>query len=83
MALFGTFGIRGIVNRTITPELALDIGMSFAPFVKDGTIVVGYEGRTSGEMIKNSLISGIISCGVNVMDIGIYQLLLQCSQQKH
>jgi len=71
MALFGTFGIRGIVNRDLTPELALKMGMSFATFVKDGSLVVGRDGRSSSEMIKNSLISGIISCGVNVIDIGM------------
>jgi len=71
MTLFGTFGIRGIVNKDITPELALKMGMSFATLVKDGTLVVGCDGRSSSEMIKNSLISGVISCGVNVIDIGM------------
>jgi len=71
MTLFGTFGIRGIVNKDLTPELALKMGMSFATLVKDGTLVVGCDGRNSSEMIKNSLISGVISCGVNVIDIGM------------
>jgi len=47
MALFGTFGIRGIVNRNLTSELALKMGMSFATLVKDGAIVVGCDGRSS------------------------------------
>jgi len=71
MTLFGTFGIRGIVNKDLTPELALKMGMSFATLVKDGTLVVGCDGRSSSEMIKNSFISGVISCGVNVIDIGM------------
>ena len=71
MALFGTFGIRGIVNKDLTSELALKMGMSFATLVKDGAIVVGCDGRTSSEMIKNSFISGVISCGVNVIDVGM------------
>jgi len=71
MALFGTFGIRGIVNKDLNPELALKMGMSFATLVKDGTLVVGCDGRSSSEMIKYSLVSGVISCGVNVIDIGM------------
>ncbi len=70
MGLFGTFGIRGIVNKEITPELALKMGMSFGSFLQDGTVVVGCDGRTSNKMLTDTLISGLISCGVDVIDVG-------------
>ena len=70
MKLFGTSGIRGIVNREITPHLALKVGMALGSYV-DGSVAVGHDSRTSSIMLKNAIISGLISCGRDVYDIGL------------
>ncbi|WP_297499047.1 phosphoglucosamine mutase [Thermococcus sp.] len=74
--LFGTFGVRGIANEKITPEFALKVGMAFGTMLKkEGKkkplVVVGRDTRVSGEMLKDALISGLLSVGCDVTDVGI------------
>jgi phosphomannomutase/phosphoglucomutase len=74
--LFGTFGVRGIANEMITPEFALKMGMAFGTMLKrEGRkkplVVVGRDPRVSGEMLKDALISGLLSTGCDVIDVGI------------
>ncbi|MHA1410213.1 MAG: phosphoglucosamine mutase, partial [Candidatus Odinarchaeia archaeon] len=69
--LFGTNGIRGVINETMTPQLALGIGMATGTVFKKGSVLVGRDSRTSGEMIKNAVISGLLSTGINVIDVGL------------
>ncbi|ASJ11967.1 phosphoglucosamine mutase [Thermococcus thioreducens] len=74
--LFGTFGVRGIANEDITPEFALRMGMAFGTMLKrEGRerplVVVGMDTRVSGEMLKSALISGLLSVGCDVIDVGI------------
>jgi phosphomannomutase len=64
-------GIRGIVGETLTPSVAVDAGCAFASFAGRGTIIVGRDSRVSGEMIKSAVISGLLACGCDVVDIGI------------
>ena len=70
MDLFGTSGIRGKVPGKINPEIALKIGISVGKFA-DGSVVVGRDTRSSGEMLINSLKSGILSSGEDVIDLGV------------
>jgi phosphoglucosamine mutase len=69
--LFGTSGIRGKINETITPQLALEVGMALATYAGDGggKIVLGYDTRTSSPMLAKSLISGILNCGCDVLNL--------------
>ncbi|MBN2229860.1 MAG: phosphoglucosamine mutase [Candidatus Thorarchaeota archaeon] len=70
--LFGTSGIRGSIIEKSTPELALDLGKALGSFlVGKGTVGVGTDARTSREMLRNSIIAGILSTGVDVVDLGI------------
>jgi|Cruoilmetagenom7_1024161.scaffolds.fasta_scaffold05118_6 Phosphomannomutase len=68
--LFGTNGIRGIANDTLDPIFSLNIAMAYGT-LKRGKIVIGRDTRISGEMIENSFISGLLSCGCEVIDVGI------------
>jgi len=68
---FGTSGIREVVNENLTPELALNVGRALGTYLGDGTVVVGKDTRTSGEMLKRALISGLLSTGIDVIDIGL------------
>ncbi|WP_042699014.1 phosphoglucosamine mutase [Thermococcus sp. PK] len=68
---FGTSGIREVVNEKLTPDLALKVGKALGTFLGDGRVVVGMDTRTSGEMLKNALISGLLSTGIDVIDIGL------------
>ncbi|EHR78526.1 phosphoglucosamine mutase [Thermococcus litoralis DSM 5473] len=68
---FGTSGIREVVNEKLTPDLALKVGKALGTFLGEGRVVVGMDTRTSGEMLKNALISGLLGTGVDVIDIGL------------
>ncbi|NJE85246.1 phosphoglucosamine mutase [Thermococcus sp. CX2] len=68
---FGTSGIREVVNEKLTPDLALKVGKALGTYLGEGTVVVGMDTRTSGEMLKRALISGLLSAGIDVIDIGL------------
>jgi len=68
---FGTSGIREVVNEKLTPELALGVGRALGTCLGEGTVVVGMDTRTSGEMLKRALVSGLLSAGIDVIDIGL------------
>jgi phosphomannomutase/phosphoglucomutase len=68
--LFGTFGVRRIANEELTPEFASKLAAAYGTIVK-GKIAVGGDPRTSTEMIKHSVIAGLLSSGCEVIDLGI------------
>lgn len=68
--LFGTNGIRGIVNQDMTPEFIARIGVAIGTFFEGGDILIGYDGRTSNIFISRAIVSGLVSTGCNVFDGG-------------
>ncbi|WP_457743128.1 phosphoglucosamine mutase [Thermococcus sp.] len=68
---FGTSGIRGLFNEIVTPELALRVGKAIGTYLDGGKVVVGMDTRTSSETLKSALISGLLSTGAEVIDIGL------------
>ncbi|MDI3502848.1 MAG: phosphomannomutase / phosphoglucomutase [Archaeoglobi archaeon] len=67
--LFGTNGVRGIANEELTAEMALNLGRTIAT-LKPGRIAVASDTRISSQMLKSAVISGITSCGSDVVDLG-------------
>ncbi|WP_462272720.1 phosphoglucosamine mutase [Methanohalophilus sp.] len=71
MGLFGTNGVRGIANEFITPKFAIDLSRSLGTYLGEGkTVAIGRDTRISGEMLKAAAISGLLSAGIKVIDIG-------------
>ena len=69
--LFGTNGIRGVVNLELTPEFVTKIGSAIGTFFQRKRIVVGYDGRTSSPMFRRAIISGLVSTGCDVYEAGM------------
>ena len=74
--LFGTNGVRGIVNEGMTAPMAMRLGESFATYLhKEGVeravVAIGRDTRISGEMLGSAAISGLLSGGCVVVDVGI------------
>ncbi|MGO2940492.1 MAG: phosphoglucosamine mutase [Pseudolactococcus laudensis] len=73
---FGTDGVRGEANVELTPELSFKLGR-FGGYVLSqheiGTpkVYVARDTRISGQMLGTSLISGLLSVGIEVYDLGI------------
>jgi phosphoglucosamine mutase len=70
--LFGTSGIRGKVGSEVTCELALNVGKSLAYYLGNaGTVVLGYDTRTTNQMLDQAICAGLLESGVNVIKIGM------------
>ncbi len=70
--LFGTNGIRGLVNVELTPEMAIKVGACIGTFFgKNKNVLLGYDARTSGPMFARAVISGLMSTGCNVYFAGM------------
>ena len=66
--LFGTNGIRGVVNKELTPQMAIKIGAAIGTFFKEETnLIVGHDARTTGPMLAKAIISGLNATGCNVL----------------
>ncbi|MGO1949165.1 MAG: phosphoglucosamine mutase [Mycobacteriaceae bacterium] len=77
--LFGTDGVRGLANKTLTAPLALRLGAAAARVLTETgqtsqrrpTAVIGRDPRVSGEMLMGALSAGMASQGVDVLDVGV------------
>jgi phosphomannomutase len=63
-------GIRGVVGESLTPQLALEVGMSFGNLMGKGPIVVGGDTRTSHDTYMAAVVSGLQAVGTDVISIG-------------
>ena len=72
MSLFGTNGVRGIANEYLNPELTFNLARSLGTYMgSKGTVAIGCDTRISGQMLKSAAISGALSTGLNVIDVGV------------
>jgi phosphoglucosamine mutase len=75
--LFGTDGVRGQANSTLTPELALSVAAAAARVLAEHdsshrpVAVVGRDPRASGEMLQAAVAAGLTSAGADVMQLGV------------
>ncbi|MGH3505756.1 MAG: phosphoglucosamine mutase, partial [Nocardioidaceae bacterium] len=77
--LFGTDGVRGVANRDLTAQLALDLSVAAAHVLgKAGSssearpvAVVGRDPRASGEFLEAAVVAGLASAGVDVRRLGV------------
>lgn len=74
---FGKNDIRGIYGENITEELYEKVGEGFVEYIKHHTgkdeinISVCRDAREHSESLSKALISGVISAGANVVDLGL------------
>jgi phosphoglucosamine mutase len=69
--LFGTSGIRGILNADLTPKLALDVGLALASYTNAGKVVLGRDTRVSSPLLEHSVTSGLLAGGSEVRRLGL------------
>lgn len=67
--MFGSSGIRGIVNKEITPRFALDFGLATGSIYSN--VIIGHDPRISSKMMENAIIAGLLSTGCAVTKIGM------------
>ena len=78
--LFGTDGIRGLANRDLTAELALNVSVAAAHILVEQIgdanknrpkAIVGSDSRASGEFLEAAVVAGLTSAGVDVYRVGV------------
>lgn len=68
--LFGQRGVSGLANIDITPEFAVKLGAAYGSTLKSGShVAVSRDQRSISRMVSRSLISGLMSVGVNVQNL--------------
>ena len=72
--IFKAYDIRGIVGKTLTPEIVEAIGRALGSEARQRSqteICIGYDGRLSGPELAEALSQGIRNTGVNVVNLGM------------
>ena len=67
----GVSGVRGIVGKSFSPQVATEFAQAFGTFVGRGPVVVGRDTRTTGMMVENAVIAGLQSVGCQPLLAGI------------
>lgn len=68
--LFGMYGIDGVTNIEITPELISKIGSALATIAKPGSIITASRDMMkASRMLKRAFIAGLLSAGANVYNL--------------
>ena len=73
-SLFKAYDVRGIVDRTLTRTAVRAIGSALGSLASESSVTsmaVGRDGRLSGPMLRDALIDGLTSAGIDVIDIGM------------
>jgi phosphomannomutase len=71
--------MRGIVGENLTPSIAAEYGCAFGKFLKnkhtgkDGklSVCIGRDSRSSGQMLKSAVATGLCTVGIDVVDLGV------------
>lgn len=74
--LFGTDGVRGVANESLTCELAVKIGQAAAAVLggnqkKRPLVAVGMDTRISSDMLAGAISAGLCSSGADVLSLGV------------
>jgi phosphomannomutase len=65
-------GLRGIVGNGLTAAHVLDFAAAFGTFLPDhGKVVIGRDPRSSGVMLREGVVAGLLATGHDVIDLGI------------
>ena len=73
MSIFREYDIRGVYGTALTEEISEEIGKAFGTFILQSggrKISLGYDIRLSSPSLRSALLSGLLSTGIDVVDIG-------------
>lgn len=71
-------GVRGVIGATLTPQVACEFGQAFGHFLLQNkksagkpVVAIGRDSRPSGPMVFGGVSAGLMSVGVDVVDLGV------------
>lgn len=85
-SIFKAYDIRGVVDRTLTEDAVRAVGLMLDTMAHDAGVKrfnVGRDGRLTGERLQNALVEGIVSTGMDVLDIGTAPTPVRYYATKH
>jgi phosphomannomutase/phosphoglucomutase len=68
--LFGTNGVRGVINESLTVDIVLNLGRAIGTVLGPGKIAIARDSRMGGEMFVHAVCAGLLSAGCSIVDIG-------------
>ncbi len=69
--LFGTYGVSGLANVELTPEFSAKLGAAYgATLPENSQVIISADTHRVSRMLKRSFIAGLLSSGVDVIDLG-------------
>lgn len=68
--MFGTNGVRGVVNEDMTAALALQMGKAIGS-VMNGHVAVATDTRLSADMLRTAVAAGLMAVGCDVVNLGV------------
>ena len=74
MSIFREYDVRGIVGKDLTLDVAQSIGRAYGTMARQRgcqTVALGRDGRLTSPDLRDRVLAGITSTGVNVVDIGV------------
>jgi phosphomannomutase/phosphoglucomutase len=69
--MFGTNGVRGVINEDLSVELVLNLSRAVGSFLGPGLVGIARDSRMGGEMFTQVVTSGLISTGCSVVNLGL------------
>jgi phosphomannomutase len=67
----GPAGVRGVVGEALAPELVVDFACAFGTWCGSGPIAIGRDTRRSSTAFRAAVVSGLLSTGRRVLDLGV------------
>ncbi len=64
-------GLRGVIGDGLDPLFLVEFAMAVGTLADRGTVVVSRDGRSTGEMVRHAVVSGLLATGCRVLDAGI------------
>ena len=74
-SLFGRYGVSGLTNIEVSPEFAAKLGAACGAIVGQRRVMItSRDHHKASRMINRALMSGLLSVGVDVQDLGVAPL---------
>ena len=70
MPIISVSGVRGVFNQDIDASYAQTVGVKFGNYVKSGSVALASDTRTTAEVLKGAVLSGLLESGCTVFDLG-------------
>ncbi len=64
-------GLRGVIGDGLDPQFLVEFAMALGTLANGGTVILSRDGRSTGEMVRHSVVAGLLATGCRVLDAGI------------